>query len=78
METLVLVLSLFQILGLFLIIIWQELPPKARYLISLCGLAAVIKLFVLPADQLSVFNVIVAAAGLGLMVLGHFMAQQNT
>lgn len=75
LEALSMVCNLLQITGLFLILGWKWLPRFTGALISVCGFAAVVKVFLPLAGHQSTIGVVAAICGVGIVVVGAVKAQ---
>jgi hypothetical protein len=75
LEALSEVCSLLQITGLFLILGWKWLPRFTGALISVCGFAAVVRVFLPLANHQSVLFVVAAICGVGVIAIGAVKAQ---
>lgn len=64
-----------QIAGLLLAIVWKLLPRFTGALISICGFAAIVKVFLPLANHQNTINVIAAFAGVGIIFFGCIKAQ---
>ena len=69
--------SFLQIAGMLLIFGWAWLPRFSGALISVCGFAAVVKVFLPLAEHQSTLGVIAAVSGVGIVIAGCVKSQET-